>query len=526
MTEDPIEQINFLSSGDLFNYLKKKIEFLPDGTNDICSDPLYTPLDMYLQRIDNCKRHDDVLSLLDVLDQYSMKLNLDEMETTISVASSSYAVVIDRMSHSRKSMRSCTCGTCLIKILLLAAEVCYSVARVHMRFFCLVEGRKALSQSSNLVDFLVDRIHWYYSNGSGMQEESKMSTNGSVDFSDIFLAGTKVKIFASIALANYNLDCNNLAECLQIVDDTFCIIERVKSYDEDFVLMESGLLLARSISLFRLGREGAMSSSKMAVVVLVNAIGSRDRAQSRGARSLFLMLLRSIKNIAALLRDQGDLSSAELFVRLGVERSQSCRLSSPLYEIEHTHLLLVLATIEEQRAPIPLARYRDALQARVDFYGHDHPAVAYVYNLQGLRHMTEGEFALSERCFNRALGIYKAKLNSPTHPNIAKTLLNLGLLQLRRGDLARAFSYQSRSLEMLKSVAIDQVVIANAYMDLADTYIAFGKTGDASDAISRAIAIYEKSLIPQRHPCDLLGLLCGKTHPLLRRARELLKGMK
>lgn len=146
-----------------------------------------------------------------------------------------------------------------------------------------------------------------------------------------------------------------------------------------------------------------------------------------------------------------------------------------------------------------------AVAIREQVLGPDHPDIARSLNNLGIVLSDKGDYAGARSAYERALAIRERHLG-PGHPDVGRSLNNLGLVFLQEGSYAEAQSCFERSL------AITETVLGPEHADVAPALInlgsLLGEIGDYARArplYDRAVAIREKALGPG-HPYVAMSL--------------------
>ena len=167
----------------------------------------------------------------------------------------------------------------------------------------------------------------------------------------------------------------------------------------------------------------------------------------------------------------------------------------------------------------------------------DDPALATALNELAILHFTQGDFAVAEPLFRRALGI-REKALGPDHQHTAQALNNLALVLQERGDYPAAQPLLERALaSQEKRHGAEHPEVATALNNLAALYRLTGNFGEAEPLYRKALAISEKINGPEHATVAVvlnnLGLLfqqqgqLDRARPLMERSlalREKLAG--
>jgi tetratricopeptide (TPR) repeat protein len=178
------------------------------------------------------------------------------------------------------------------------------------------------------------------------------------------------------------------------------------------------------------------------------------------------------------------------------------------------------------------ARYREAeplcqraLAIWEKVLGPEHPNVATsLNNLAGL-YQAQGQYAMAESLYRRALGIFERT----QHPNMAMSLNDLAMLYDSQGQYAKSEPLYKQALAILgNTLGPEHPYLATSLNNLAMLYDSQGQYAKAEPLYQRALAIKEKGLGPE-HPdaattLDGLAVLYqnqgqyAKAEPLYQRA--------
>ena len=178
--------------------------------------------------------------------------------------------------------------------------------------------------------------------------------------------------------------------------------------------------------------------------------------------------------------------------------------------------------------------YKQSIEANEKALGPTHPVLAVSLSNLGLLYRDQEQFdiKLAEPLLTRALSIREKRLG-PEHPDTAKTISDLSLLYFYEKQFKTAEQYAERALPIQErafgreglEVAITLNRLGLAQRDL-------GKFPEAEAHLKRALAIREKDPAPDHHKWIALGLenLASvysaqgqneKAAPLIQRAREI-----
>jgi hypothetical protein len=90
-----------------------------------------------------------------------------------------------------------------------------------------------------------------------------------------------------------------------------------------------------------------------------------------------------------------------------------------------------------------------ALAIQEKALGPQHPDVAKTLNNLGIMYWHEGKYLQAEQAFDHALAIKEMALG-PQHPDVAETLNNLGLLYMAQQDWVKAEQYYQRATDIIE----------------------------------------------------------------------------
>ena len=132
-------------------------------------------------------------------------------------------------------------------------------------------------------------------------------------------------------------------------------------------------------------------------------------------------------------------------------------------------------------------------------YGPDHPEVAKTLNNLGAAYCSLGDYAKQRDMLERALAI-KERAYGRDHPEVAITLGNLGDLYRVLGDNSKAQDMLERSLVIKeRAYGRDHPEVALSLANLGLAYVALGDKPKALESLERARAIFESAYGPD-HP--------------------------
>ena len=125
-----------------------------------------------------------------------------------------------------------------------------------------------------------------------------------------------------------------------------------------------------------------------------------------------------------------------------------------------------------------------------------HPDVATTLLFLGLQLTLEGEIAQSRLFLERALSLAETTLRAD-HPDIALLLRNLAIPVQNLGDLTSARAFQERAVSIAQaSLVDDHPLVADCQNDLAGTLLIQGEYVAARPLYERALTTYDRRLGP------------------------------
>jgi eukaryotic-like serine/threonine-protein kinase len=240
--------------------------------------------------------------------------------------------------------------------------------------------------------------------------------------------------------------------------------------------------------------------------------------------------LKSISDLAYLLRFKGDLAEAESLYRRALElhRSQTTEGSADMAE---TSLLFaeLLISKGETKASVPFAQ--QALEMSTRILGSNNEIEARSVNSLGLAREYEGDLIGAEQFYRRAVDTF-GKLPGRPRFELGATLMNLGTNLTTQQKYAEAEGKLLESVRVLQEVLGDShSLYGNSLVHLGRLYLLKEDYRRAEQATSQAIQIQRRTL-PKGHldfgqSVSLLGLILtragnpGKGEPYLREALEI-----
>jgi Tfp pilus assembly protein PilF len=146
-------------------------------------------------------------------------------------------------------------------------------------------------------------------------------------------------------------------------------------------------------------------------------------------------------------------------------------------------------------------------------YGPDHPDVAKTLSNLGIAQRRLGELPAARATLERALAIKEAA-NGPDHPDVAITLSNLGVVQQQLGELPAARATLERALAIDEAAyGPDHPDVAIILGNLGVVQLQLGELPAARATLERTLAISEAAYGPD-HP-EVARALTGLGSPQL-----------
>jgi len=212
--------------------------------------------------------------------------------------------------------------------------------------------------------------------------------------------------------------------------------------------------------------------------------------------------LKSVNDLAELLRSTGDYAGAEPLLRRALEAQE--RVLGPEHPDTLTsvnNLALLLKSTGDYAGAEPL--YRRALEAYERVLGPEHPATLTSVNNLALLLLSTGDYAGAEPLSRRALEA-RERVLGPEHPATLTSVNNLAILLQSTGDYAGAEPLYRQALEGSERVLgpehPDTLLSVN---NLAVLLYSTGDYAGAEPLYRRALEARERVLGPE-HP-DTLG---------------------
>jgi len=150
----------------------------------------------------------------------------------------------------------------------------------------------------------------------------------------------------------------------------------------------------------------------------------------------------------------------------------------------------VVSLIQEGQYDKGTAVARKALALAEKTVGHNHPETAVTLNNLASLYDKQGQYALAEPLFKRALEIL-----DPSDPAVGSTLTNLAILYVNQGRHALSEPLFKDALKIMEKVrGPDHPDVAQSLNNLAPFYRDQGEYGQAEPLLKRALGVSEKTL--------------------------------
>ncbi|HET6585259.1 MAG TPA: tetratricopeptide repeat protein, partial [Nannocystaceae bacterium] len=217
-------------------------------------------------------------------------------------------------------------------------------------------------------------------------------------------------------------------------------------------------------------------------------------------------------NVAGLRMDEGQLDEA-----LELARSALATLKDALDDDDprllqaYSTLAMVLARRHELAESRSL--FEQAL-AVAEAQGEGHPEVARTLVNLAVVQQQMGETEAAEVSLERALPVFEAAYGGE-HPHVASVLNNLGGLQYETGEYEAARATHERALAVrLALYGENHASVAQTYHNLANAYVGLHDDAKALELLQKSLAIREAALGPD-HPV-IASTLANEANSLVR----------
>jgi Tfp pilus assembly protein PilF len=137
--------------------------------------------------------------------------------------------------------------------------------------------------------------------------------------------------------------------------------------------------------------------------------------------------------------------------------------------------------------------FERVLEIQEAAYGDTSPEIAKTLDNLGAVQLRLGELGNARASLERALEISETA-DPPYHPEVARALVNLGGVQLRLGELENARASLERALEISEEAyGPDNPEVATALINLGGVQTRLGELGNAHASLERALVILRRA---------------------------------
>ncbi|QTD49758.1 serine/threonine-protein kinase [Sulfidibacter corallicola] len=316
-----------------------------------------------------------------------------------------------------------------------------------------------------------------------------------------------------------------LGEKHPAVADSIEALAQVYSSKNDF--KEAEPLLRKALGI----KMQVMGENHRVVTTMLNNLASilQDRGDFDAAEPLYRRALANTKetlgeehlyvaiyqsNLAGLLRDKGNHAEAQTLYR------EALRLIRTQMGEDHPYVPTAinnLAKVLHYRGDFVGAEslFREALAKSIDSLGEDHTQAGALSGNLGTLLVDTGDYAGAKPLLHKALEILQEKLG-PRHRKVNLTLLFLGHLARREGNLDRSERYYRQVLESYEAVEPEnRPNLASEHMALARLYF----LGDRLDAARAHLEKAEAEVGKLQHDSPQAGIWFLRAR-LLRKEEE------
>ncbi|MBU0639346.1 MAG: serine/threonine-protein kinase [Planctomycetes bacterium] len=218
----------------------------------------------------------------------------------------------------------------------------------------------------------------------------------------------------------------------------------------------------------------------------------------------------SLRDLAALRHAQGDFGAAE---RLYHEALVIYRAHADQQEAVNTTLTSLSLTLLAEKDPAAEQTARDALAARRQRWGDEHPLTARSMNALALiLHRTGSNSTEAETLYRQALAV-RRQLYGDDHPDIAVNIDNLAGVVANQGRYREAEALYRQSLAMRRKLLGDkhpEVAVSLHY--LAWTLTQLNDYDQAEPLLHEALAIRQQALSEEHQDVGLTMALLARVH--------------
>ena len=225
-------------------------------------------------------------------------------------------------------------------------------------------------------------------------------------------------------------------------------------------------------------------------------------------------------NVAGLRMDEGELDEATTLARSALATLQDALDDDdPRLLQAYSALAMVLARRHELKESRSV--FEQAL-AVAEAQGEGHPEVARTLVNLAVVQQQMGETQAAETSLLRALPVFEAAYGGE-HPHVASVLNNLGGLQYEIGEYEAARATHERALAVRLALHGEKhASVAQTYHNLANAYVGLHEDEKALELVRKSLEIREEALGPD-HPV-IASTLANEANSLVRldRAEEAL----
>lgn len=158
----------------------------------------------------------------------------------------------------------------------------------------------------------------------------------------------------------------------------------------------------------------------------------------------------------------------------------------PLTDIGSTLFNIGRLFVQKRKWTDALIHLEEACGLTREAYGPNHPAVAEVLDLIGFSYLSLANYDMAMVSFTGALAIHR-RLHGPIHEEVAKSLLNVGMVRECRGDLAEAWEGYTIANDLFTR------------LEVRPDYPAFVAVKESIDKVERIIAKKNQHKLVEKH---------------------------
>ena len=306
-------------------------------------------------------------------------------------------------------------------------------------------------------------------------------------------------------------------ELLATVLDRFgLLLARLAEYDEGELLLREALKLHEDtltpehpkvaftlINLARLLRDrndltSAEELLRRAEKIQRNAFGDRHPHLAGTLGSLGMVLSRN---------GRGEEGEALLLEAIAMQREiqEGPLLATLLTSLSHLHT-------DRRQFEKAEAAAREALAMNSAMLGKEHPETGYTLDALGIATLERGDLESAEASLTQALQIYRASFGE-YHPRTAAALDNLAWVAAGREDYAEAEDWTRQALaSYLPVVGEENRLVSQLYNNLGYLLRKQGKLKEALASYQKALALGRRQMAPDEQDLGLLLNNLGRLH--------------